>query len=79
MVTMDTQELVRQWKQPNARRDGALVDHPSGGIVLRSGGGLARRAGLLAAQATIVTPSGTHTMSGPTFTDPSTGGDSGQA
>jgi hypothetical protein len=44
---MSNEELVRRWKQPRARRDEA-VDHPSGQIVLRSGGGLARRAGLLA-------------------------------
>ena len=44
---MSNEELVRRRKQPRARRDEA-VDHPSGQIVLRSGGGLARRAGLLA-------------------------------
>jgi len=44
---MSNEELVLRWKQPRTRRDEA-VDHPSGQIVLRSGGGLARRAGLLA-------------------------------
>ncbi len=44
---MDTEELVRRWKQPGARR-GEAVDHPSGEITLRSGGALARRVGLLA-------------------------------
>ena len=44
---MDTEELVRRWKQPSARR-GEAIDHPSGEITLGSGGTLARRVGLLA-------------------------------
>ena len=44
---MSNEELVRRWKQPRARRD-VGVDHPCDMMVLRWGGGLARRAGLLA-------------------------------
>jgi hypothetical protein len=46
---LDSDDLVRQWKQPGARQ-GHAAEHPSGEIVLRADGGLGRRAALLAAQ-----------------------------
>ena len=44
---MHTEELVRHWKQPGARR-GTSVVHPSGEITLRPTGRLARRHALTA-------------------------------
>ena len=44
---MHTEELVRCWKQPGARR-GTSVVHPSGEIALRPAGRLARRHALTA-------------------------------
>jgi len=47
MTTMTTtEELVRDWKQPNARQ-GESVDHPSGVIALGSTGKLGRRSNVL--------------------------------
>ncbi|MFF4653549.1 hypothetical protein [Streptomyces sp. NPDC001380] len=58
---MNTEELVRNWKQPQSRR-GAAADHPSGEIALRTDGSLARRGRLLGE---IVNLTGTLTVSIP--------------
>ncbi|MGE7437865.1 hypothetical protein [Kitasatospora sp. NPDC001175] len=44
---MDTEELVRSWKDPRVRQNRA-AGHPAGEIKLGGGGALGRRSGLLA-------------------------------
>ena len=66
---MVVDELIRQWKQPSARQ-GELGEHPCGEIVLRSGGGLARRSGLLTAQVTMRQGQYDTTTTGTTHTEP---------
>jgi mersacidin/lichenicidin family type 2 lantibiotic len=43
---MDDQDLVRAWKEPEARQE-ATADHPAGEIKLDSASTLSRRIGLL--------------------------------
>ncbi|CAL9335965.1 hypothetical protein [Streptomyces sp. enrichment culture] len=49
---MNTDDLVRLWKQPTTRHD-AATDHPAGEIRLRSGGGLGRRSRMLGASSVV--------------------------